>query len=110
MANVPMRGAVKVIDVTTIAPMTAEPEPGGLADARPDAEAWRATSRTAQTMSAAPIDPNAVASGTPIRFPNAPLTATWSTRQARDERENHRKRRRGHRGEDNARIGTRGPR
>jgi hypothetical protein len=32
--------------------------------------------RTAQTMSAAPIDPNAVASSTPIRFPKAPLTAT----------------------------------
>ena len=28
-------------------------------------------------MSAAPIDPNAVASRTPIRFPSAPLTATW---------------------------------
>ena len=28
-------------------------------------------------MSAAVIDPNAVASSTPIRLPKAPLTATW---------------------------------
>ena len=29
-----------------------------------------------QTIRAAPSDPKAVASSTPIRFPNAPLTAT----------------------------------
>ena len=37
---------------------------------------WRATSTIEQTISAAPSEPKAVASSTPMRFPNAPLTAT----------------------------------
>ena len=36
----------------------------------------RATSTMEQTMSAAPSEPKAVASRTPIRLPKAPLTAT----------------------------------
>ena len=93
VANVPMRGAVNVIEVTTIAPMTppSQSQAGSRTLWPRLPKPWRATSRTAQTMSAAPIDPNAVASSTPIRFPNAPLTATWiEARETRDERENHR--------------------
>ena len=50
------------------------------------------------------IEPNAVASSTPMRLPNVPLTATWTdpARPATSER-NHRNGRRGHGGEDTAR-------
>ena len=78
VANVPMRGAVKVIEVTTIAPMTPPSHSHGgsrtLAPRFPTP--CRAIRRTAQTMRAAVIEPNAVASSTPIRLPNVPLTAT----------------------------------
>ncbi len=78
VANVPMRGAVNVIEVTTIAPMTPPSQShAGSRTLEPRLPIpCRAIRRTAQTMSAAVIDPNAVASRTPIRRPKAPLTAT----------------------------------
>ena len=78
VANVPILGAVKVIEVTTIAPMTppSQSQAGSRTLAPRFPNPWRAMRRTAQTISAAAIEPKAVASSTPILLPNAPLTAT----------------------------------
>src|SRR6266545_1618066 len=78
VAKVPIRGAANVIERTTIAPMTAlsQSHGGSRTPASTPSKPWRATSTREQTMMAAPSEPKAVASSTPIRRPKAPLTAT----------------------------------
>ena len=78
VAKVPIRGAAKVIERTTIAPMTppSQSQGGSRTPATTPPKPWRATSTREQTMMAAPSEPKAVASSTPIRRPKAPLTAT----------------------------------
>ena len=78
VAKVPIRGAVNVMVRTTIAPMTplSQSQGGSRKPAATPPKPWRATSTIEQTISAAPSEPKAVASSTPMRFPNAPLTAT----------------------------------
>ena len=111
VANVPMRGAVKVIVVTTIAPMT------------PPIQSQAARARSGRGFRPPGVRPKDGADDERGRdrpergrlehadpLAEAPLTATWIGRRGPRRARERPPGRRGHGGEDTPSLGTRGPR